>query len=96
MKSQVFKSAWNLVRNLGITFSAALTIAWAEIKSDLLQREIVRLEGMAFNRQAVKAVEAKFVIEANKVLALKPCHVNYIQRNANGQIIYNTSGYEKW
>ena len=77
MKSIVFKNAWNLVKDLGITFSSALVIAWGEAKLDKLTENWIIENGKAFNYKKVNAIEIAMAIETKKVNAIKPCYFCY-------------------
>lgn len=57
MKKQVFTTAWELVRSLGINLSNALKIAWAKVKVSAMQDQIDELESKAFTGGQVKAIE---------------------------------------
>lgn len=75
MKSLVFKSAWILVKEMGITLSSALVISWAERKVEKMQNDIDLLNAQAFRYQEVKAIESLQILLIKKIKQIKPCYL---------------------
>ena len=92
MKTQIFKNAWEYVRTTGVTFSAALIIAWAEAKADKLTNDLIEAQGKAFNYKAEKQIELALSAEVKKINTYKPCHVYYMPKNEFGAYVVNNAG----
>lgn len=88
MKSLVFKSAWKMFRELGITFSSALKISWANAMADKLAIDLQIAEGIAFNIKSVKAIELKLNVFIKTLNTLMPCKISF------GKNAYDNSGAE--
>jgi hypothetical protein len=86
MKSQIFKNAWQLVKELGLTFSNALTIAWSEFKIDAMC--LIYNAGGCNDYQLSKKIDAQQVALSK----VKPCNIEY---KFNKQPI-NNSGASAW
>ena len=65
MKSAVFTSAWKMFRELGITFSSALKLSWANAMSDKLSIEKDIAE--AITNLMPFATEHDFKVKVTKV-----------------------------
>jgi len=90
MKSAVFTSAWKMFRELGITFSSALKLSWANEMADKLSIERDIAEGISFNRPAVKRIEAKLNGFIKTLNTLMPCEISFVKKP------YNNSGAEHY
>jgi hypothetical protein len=91
MKSQIFTKAWQLVKEMGISLSNALKIAWAEFKLEAMC--IVYNAGGCNDYQLEKKIDAQQVV-LNKI---KPCNIEYKWNrkptdNSGAEAWYNTPG----
>lgn len=90
MKSLVFKSAWKMFRELGITFSLALKLSWADAMADKLALDMQIAQGIAFNRKKVKAIESKLNTFLKTLNTMMPCRLSLDKKP------YNNSGAEHY
>jgi hypothetical protein len=43
MKTQLFKTAWNLFKKFNMTFSQALIEAWKEVKKEMIVKQVQQM-----------------------------------------------------
>lgn len=86
MKSQIFKNAWQMVREIGINLSTALKISWAEFKISVLELKYKTIS--VFNCKIQLEVRKSINLLVELKNSIKPC---FIFSNK-----INNSGAEKW
>jgi hypothetical protein len=84
MKSQVFTTAWQKVKSMGISFGYALRLAWLDIKIQMLQSQINELDGIAFSYSQSKPLRAKQNELIGQLNAINPCFVFFGKPNMDG------------
>ena len=84
MKSQVFKSAWKMVKETGVTFSNALTIAWAEAKMAALQAAWYVADGMAGSYQETKRINGLIAELFKRIQSIKVCSIVKVTPDYSG------------
>ncbi len=89
MKTQIFKNAWQLVREFGINFSYALKIAWSEFKIEILYKEYN--QGGLFDYERYR-IEKKIAPLSKFISNFKPCKIDF---NRIEKVISNT-GAKHW
>ena len=92
MKSQIFKTAWKMVKELGITLSSALTIAWAEFKITVMEAKYASISVFEWK----KALDLKSLINVlvEKKNNLKPRAINFNRSiNNDGAAAYYGKGF---
>lgn len=88
MRKLVFKTAWELVKSMGISLSNALKISWLEVKIDMLEKQIQILNGTAFTYKEVKRLE-KIQFPLIKILnEFKPCYVSLKENRYTGAYLF--------
>jgi hypothetical protein len=87
MKTQIFKNAWQLVRELGINFSYALKIAWSEFKMEILYKEYN--QGGLFDYERYR-IEKKIAPLSKFISNFKPCKIDFEPK------VFSNAGAEHW
>jgi len=89
MKSKIFKNAWKMVKEFGVTFPSALTIAWSEFKISLLEIKYKSISVFEWKKQLqVRSLINNLVDKKNSI---KPCNIEY---KFNNKI--NNDGAKYW
>jgi hypothetical protein len=73
-KSEVFKKAWGLVKEIGINLSNALKISWLELKLSKLYKEYN--QGGLVTTEKWK-IEKRIAPLSKTLLSLKPCKIDF-------------------
>jgi len=87
MKTQIFKNAWQLVRELGINFNSALKIAWSEFKMEILYKEYN--QGGLFDYERYR-IEKKIAPLSKFISNFKPCKIDFEPK------VFSNAGAEHW
>jgi len=82
MKSQLFKTAWKLVKEMNMTFSEALTLSWKSFKNNVkvvINKTWKGINVLAFNIGNCTSSTIESVIEMN---------ANYKKADNSGAKLY--------
>lgn len=88
MKKTVFTNAWAMVREIGISFRSALSIAWCEAKLNKLENDWQIASGKAFNYSEEKNIETEMASLSQKLNSIKPCYFCYDSERSNSGAAY--------
>lgn len=74
MKSQIFKSAWNLVKINGMSFSEALRLSWKAFKNDVriyVRETYQKVKLISFTKNGLHSDTLEKVIDSGDPVRIK-------------------------
>lgn len=95
MKSQIFKTAWELFKSYNVTFSQALTEAWKKAKRELLKLEFATIKPNEISYRQ-RLANKYHSLKATLYTVRDEVRGNYVANYIANHNRFLSTNYENW